>query len=176
MSDKIAGIDVHKKVLMVVVVQSREGGAICPECKPERRRFGTTTSELRRLSAWLPRTTSTRSLEFSMLTLTDTSSTSLTYFPAAIGKSFYENVLLPGSAHLAHHFRSRHRWLPGRNQLTLGSRLSPAIRSTGTGWALGAGRVGTIAAPSSVACCSCSAFTPRTCSSRPPSPHSSQRC
>jgi transposase len=52
MSDKIAGIDVHKKVLMVVV-QSREGGAICPECKPERRRFGTTTSELRRLSAWL---------------------------------------------------------------------------------------------------------------------------
>lgn len=48
MAYKVAGIDVHKKVLMVVVAEAGD-----PELKPERRRFGTTTSELRRLSAWL---------------------------------------------------------------------------------------------------------------------------
>jgi hypothetical protein len=48
MAYKVAGIDVHKKVLMVVV---REVGA--PDLEPERRRFGTTSSELQRLSAWL---------------------------------------------------------------------------------------------------------------------------
>jgi len=48
MSYKIAGIDVHKKVLMVVVME-----ASTPEGKPERRRFGTLASELRRLSSWL---------------------------------------------------------------------------------------------------------------------------
>jgi transposase len=52
MSDKIAAIDIHKKVLMVVV-GSREGNAIRPECELGRRRFGTMTSDLRRLSAWL---------------------------------------------------------------------------------------------------------------------------
>src|SRR5690349_4064312 len=45
---RIAGIDVHKKVLVVVVV---DAGAA--ERKPERRRFGTVASELRRLCAWL---------------------------------------------------------------------------------------------------------------------------
>ena len=45
---KIAGIDVHKKVLMVVVID-----ATTPEEKLERRRFGTMPSELRRLSIWL---------------------------------------------------------------------------------------------------------------------------
>jgi transposase len=48
MSYKIAGIDVHKKVLMVVVLD-----ASTPEEKPERRRFATMPSELRRLSIWL---------------------------------------------------------------------------------------------------------------------------
>ena len=48
MAYKVAGIDVHKKVLMVVVCEAND-----LESKPERRRFGTTTSELRRLSAWL---------------------------------------------------------------------------------------------------------------------------
>lgn len=48
MSYKIAGIDVHKKVLMVVVVD-----AGMSEEKPERRRFATMPSELRRLSTWL---------------------------------------------------------------------------------------------------------------------------
>jgi hypothetical protein len=47
-SYKVAGIDVHKKVLMVVVCEVAE-----PESLPQRRRFGTTTSELRRLSQWL---------------------------------------------------------------------------------------------------------------------------
>src|SRR6266567_3180603 len=47
MADKIAGIDVHKKVLMVVVMDART-----PESKPERRRFATMPSELRRLSTW----------------------------------------------------------------------------------------------------------------------------
>ena len=48
MSYKIAGIDVHKKVLMVVVLDANT-----PEEKPERRRFATMPSELRRLSIWL---------------------------------------------------------------------------------------------------------------------------
>jgi transposase len=48
MSYKIAGIDVHKKVLMVVVMD-----ASTPESKPERRRFATMPSDLRRLSTWL---------------------------------------------------------------------------------------------------------------------------
>jgi hypothetical protein len=48
MADKMAGIDVHKKVLMVVVMDART-----PESKPERRRFATMPSELRRLSTWL---------------------------------------------------------------------------------------------------------------------------
>ncbi len=48
MSYKIAGIDVHKKVLMVVVMD-----ASTPEAKPERRRFTTMPSDLRRLLLWL---------------------------------------------------------------------------------------------------------------------------
>jgi transposase len=48
MSYKIAGIDVHKRVLMVVVID-----ASTPEEKPERRRFTTMPSDLRRLSIWL---------------------------------------------------------------------------------------------------------------------------
>ena len=48
MSYTVAGIDIHKKVLMVVVAD-----VSMPEWQLERRRFGTTTSELRRLSAWL---------------------------------------------------------------------------------------------------------------------------
>ena len=45
---KIAGIEVHKKVLMVVVID-----ATTPEEKPEQRRFTTMPSELHRLSSWL---------------------------------------------------------------------------------------------------------------------------
>jgi hypothetical protein len=45
---KVAGIDVHKKVLMVVVVD-----ASAPEEKPARRRFVTLPSELHRLLMWL---------------------------------------------------------------------------------------------------------------------------
>jgi len=48
MADKVAGIDVHKKVLMVVVIDAR-----APELKPERQRFTTMPSELHRLSTWL---------------------------------------------------------------------------------------------------------------------------
>jgi len=48
MAYKVAGIDVHKEVLMIVICE-----VDAPEAEPERRRFGTTTSELRRLSAWL---------------------------------------------------------------------------------------------------------------------------
>jgi len=48
MSYKIAGIDVHKKVLMVVVIE-----ATTPEEKPERRRFATLPSDLQRLLIWL---------------------------------------------------------------------------------------------------------------------------
>jgi hypothetical protein len=45
---KMAGIDVHKKVLMVVVIETAS-----PEEKPERRRFTTLPSDLSRLSSWL---------------------------------------------------------------------------------------------------------------------------
>src|ERR1700751_1121657 len=45
---KVAGIDVDKKVLMVVVVD-----ASTPEEKPARRRFVTMPSELHRLLTWL---------------------------------------------------------------------------------------------------------------------------
>src|SRR2546425_7827670 len=45
---KIAGIDVHKKVLMVVVID-----ASTPQEKPWRRRFTTMPSELHRLLLWL---------------------------------------------------------------------------------------------------------------------------
>jgi len=48
MANKIAGIDVHKKVLMVVVMDAHT-----PESKPERRRFSAMPGELRRLSTWL---------------------------------------------------------------------------------------------------------------------------
>jgi len=48
MANKIAGIDVHKKVLMVVVVDRAT-----PDEKPERRRFPTMPTELRHLSIWL---------------------------------------------------------------------------------------------------------------------------
>ena len=49
MSYEVAGIDVHKKVLMVVV----EVDASQPEWNLQRRRFGTTTSHLRQLAGWL---------------------------------------------------------------------------------------------------------------------------
>src|SRR5438477_9959289 len=45
---KVAGIDVHKKILMAVVVD-----ASMPEEKPARRRFATMPSELERLWTWL---------------------------------------------------------------------------------------------------------------------------
>lgn len=45
---RLAAIDVHKKVLMVVVADVTEA-----EFEFEARRFGTTASELRRLAAWL---------------------------------------------------------------------------------------------------------------------------
>ena len=45
---KMAGIDVHKKVLMVVVVDTS-----APEEKPARRRFVTLPSELQRFRIWL---------------------------------------------------------------------------------------------------------------------------
>ena len=48
MAETVAGIDVHKKVLMVVVIDART-----PESKPERRRFATMPSELRRLRTGL---------------------------------------------------------------------------------------------------------------------------
>src|SRR6201984_3155274 len=48
MSYTIAGIDVHKKVLMVVVID-----ATTPEEKPERRRFATLPRDLHRLLIWL---------------------------------------------------------------------------------------------------------------------------
>ena len=46
MSTKVAGIDVHKKVLMVVV----HGPGVAEQ---ERGKFGTTTQQLRQLAAWL---------------------------------------------------------------------------------------------------------------------------
>jgi len=45
---RFAGIDIHKRVLMVVVLEGLDGGG-----KPLRGRFGTTTAELAQLSAWL---------------------------------------------------------------------------------------------------------------------------
>jgi transposase len=48
MSGKIAGIDVHKKDLMVVIVDPT-----MPDVKPERRRFSTMPTELHHLSTWL---------------------------------------------------------------------------------------------------------------------------
>jgi hypothetical protein len=48
MSYKVAGIDVHKKVVMVVVIDRHN-----PDAKLERRRFLTMPSELQQLSAWL---------------------------------------------------------------------------------------------------------------------------
>jgi len=50
MGDKVAGIDIHKKVLMVVVMGVQAAGV---EWKTGRRRFGTTTPELAQLAAWL---------------------------------------------------------------------------------------------------------------------------
>jgi len=50
MGYKVAGIDIHKKVLMVVVMLIQAGGLVE---KIERRRFGTTTPELEKLAAWL---------------------------------------------------------------------------------------------------------------------------
>src|SRR5437660_672068 len=44
----IAGIDVHKKMLAVVVANARD-----TELRFECRKFGTTVGELRHLSAWL---------------------------------------------------------------------------------------------------------------------------
>jgi len=49
--DKVASIDVHKKVLMVVV-GSREGEVLGSKGELERRRFGTTTIELHGRSGW----------------------------------------------------------------------------------------------------------------------------
>ena len=48
MAYKVAGIDVHKKVLMVVILDVDD-----PASEPQRRRFGTTTSELQNLSGWM---------------------------------------------------------------------------------------------------------------------------
>ena len=50
MTGSIAGIDVHKRVLMVVAIGVGEKPE---EMRLERCRFGTTTSELRRLLEWL---------------------------------------------------------------------------------------------------------------------------
>ncbi len=50
MGYKVAGIDIHKKVLMVVVVEVEAEGV---EWKTERHRFGTTTPELEKLAAGL---------------------------------------------------------------------------------------------------------------------------
>lgn len=47
MNPRLAGIDVHKRVLMVVVVERSSAAVI------EKRRFGTTTAELEHLQIWL---------------------------------------------------------------------------------------------------------------------------
>ena len=44
----VAGIDVHKKMLAVVVRQERDG-----QVEYEKRKFGTTRSEIEHLAAWL---------------------------------------------------------------------------------------------------------------------------
>ena len=46
---KIVGIDVHKKMLAVVVTDAAAEG----ECRLERRKFGIEASELRALTEWL---------------------------------------------------------------------------------------------------------------------------
>ena len=48
MSHTIAGIDVHKKLLVVVIVDAAE-----PDVPLQSRRFGTGSAELHHLSAWL---------------------------------------------------------------------------------------------------------------------------
>src|ERR1039457_3098750 len=48
MSQNIAGIDVHKKLLVVVIVDRTR-----PDVVLQIRRFGTGSGELRHLSAWL---------------------------------------------------------------------------------------------------------------------------
>jgi len=48
MSHRVAGIDVHKKVLMVVVIDNHDAGWAM-----KRKRFGTVCSQLRLLSEWL---------------------------------------------------------------------------------------------------------------------------
>jgi transposase len=48
MSHNIAGIDVHKKLLVVVIADAAK-----PDAPPQSRRFGTGSAELRDLSAWL---------------------------------------------------------------------------------------------------------------------------
>jgi len=48
MAYKVAGIDIHKAVLMVVVLDVED-----MEAKPVRRRFGTCESDLQELAAWL---------------------------------------------------------------------------------------------------------------------------
>jgi hypothetical protein len=49
-SYKLAAIDVHKKMLAVVVADVAKD-----EWKFERRKFGTAASELKALEEWLPR-------------------------------------------------------------------------------------------------------------------------
>lgn len=48
MSHNIAGIDIHKKLLVVVIVDAAE-----PDVPLQSRRFGTGTAELSHLLAWL---------------------------------------------------------------------------------------------------------------------------
>ena len=50
MTYRVAGIDIHKKVVMVVVMKLEAGRA---ETETQRRRFGTTSSELHSLAKWL---------------------------------------------------------------------------------------------------------------------------
>lgn len=51
MAGRIAGIDVHKRVLMVVVGRVSQGGQELTGLV--QRKFGTTSSELLHLQAWL---------------------------------------------------------------------------------------------------------------------------
>jgi hypothetical protein len=48
MSHNIAGIDVHKKLVVVVIADRAE-----PDAPLQSRRFGTGSAELRHLRAWL---------------------------------------------------------------------------------------------------------------------------
>ena len=48
MPHSVAGIDVHKKLLVVVIADATK-----PEVALQSRRFGTGSAELRHLSAWL---------------------------------------------------------------------------------------------------------------------------